>query len=146
MAERIPQTYENHARLVPLYHYAALPLLLINLLWSIYQVTQIVAFESLNALTIAFALATIAFAARVFALKAQDRIIRLEERLRMQELLPDDLKERINDYTTDQLIALRFAGDLELCGLARKVLDENITDRKTIKQIIQNWRPDYQRV
>ena len=84
--------------------------------------------------------------ARAFAVQGQDRVIRLEERLRMERLLPDELKPRINDFTMDQLIALRFASDAELPGLARKVLDEDIGDRKTIKQMIVTWRADYQRV
>ena len=64
----------------------------------------------------------------------------------MQALLPDDLKPRIYDFTTDQLIALRFASDAELPDLARKVLDKNLVDQKPIKEAIKSWRPDYQRV
>ena len=86
------------------------------------------------------------FCTRTFALSAQDRIIRLEERLRLRELLPDDQQARINDFTTSQLIALRFASDAELPDLARQVLNEDITSRKAIKERIQTWRPDYQRV
>ena len=87
----------------------------------------------------------IGFFSRVNALAAQDRVIRLEERLRMQALLPDELKPRINDVTTGQCVALRFASDDELPALVKKALDEN-ADQKTIKQAIQNWRPDLQRV
>jgi hypothetical protein len=82
----------------------------------------------------------------VFALGAQDRVIRLEEHLRMQAALPDDLQSRVHDFTIDQICALRFASDDELPGLARKVLEENIPDRKTIKQMIQSWKADYQRL
>jgi hypothetical protein len=85
------------------------------------------------------------FFARLFALAVQDRVIRLEERLRLERLLPPDLQPRIQDFATAQLVALRFASDAELPALARKVLAENITDRKVIKRMIQNWRPDYQR-
>ena len=146
MAEKTPQTYKNHARLVTMYHFVALPLLLINLVYRLYLITQDQTFGTLNALAVAFALIVVAVFARGFALSAQDRVIRLEERLRMQRLLPDDLKSHINDYTTKQLIALRFASDGELPGLARKVLDDDIAEQKTIKQMIQEWRPDYQRV
>ena len=147
MADKTPQTYANHAKLVPLFHYVTLPVLLINLIWSGYQVfVQSFSVASLIALAVAVAIMLTAFFARVFALKAQDRVIRLEERLRMQGLLPDDLKGRINDYTTDQLIALRFASDTELPALARKVLDDGIADRKSIKETIETWKSDYQRV
>jgi hypothetical protein len=146
MAETTPQSLANHARMVPLYHYVALPILLINLLWSLYRaVTSFSADAAIGAL-VAFALLLVAFFARVFALGAQDRVIRLEERLRMQRLLPDDLKPRINDLTTDQMIALRFASDAELPELTRKVVDENIGERKAIKQLIKSWRSDHQRL
>ncbi len=79
------------------------------------------------------------------ALKVQDRVIRLEERLRYQRLLPTDLQSRIDDFTVNQLVSLRFASDAELPGLARKVLDDKINDRKTIKQMIKVWKPDYLR-
>jgi hypothetical protein len=146
MAENKAQTYQNHAQLIPLFHYVALPVLLINALWALYSLTQGVGGESLIALAVAVALLLIAFYARGFALVAQDRIIRLEEQLRLRALLPGDLQARINDYTTEQLIGLRFASDGELPALARKVLDNDIADRKTIKQMVQSWRPDYQRV
>lgn len=84
--------------------------------------------------------------ARRFALGVQDRVIRLEERLRMERLLPGDLKSRIEDLTTDQLIGLRFASDAELSGLVRRVLDGELTDRKAIKQAVEDWRADHQRV
>jgi len=78
----------------------------------------------------------------LFALAVQDRLIRLEMQLRMQNILPVALRSRISDFTVGQLVALRFASDAELPALAGKVLADNLTDRKTIKQMIQNWRPD----
>jgi len=87
-----------------------------------------------------------AFLARIFALGVQDRVIRLEERLRYARLLPDDLRARIGEFTINQLVALRFACDAELPVLARKVLDTKMNERKAIKRMVQNWRPDYQRV
>ena len=146
MAEKSFQTYANHTKLVPLFHYVALPILLINFVWSVSQLFTGFSFGALLAVLVAFALILIAFFARVFALGAQDRVIRLEEHLRMQAALPDDLQSRVHDFTIDQICALRFASDDELPGLARKVLEENIPDRKTIKQMIQSWKADYQRL
>ncbi len=128
-----------------MYHFVTMPLLLVNLVYSVYRVFQAFHVESVMALVVAFGLVMIGFFSRANALGAQDRVIRLEERLRMQALLPDDLKPRINDLTTQQCVALRFASDDELPTLVKKALDEN-ADQKTIKQAIQNWRPDLQRV
>ena len=75
----------------------------------------------------------------------QDRVIRLEMRLRMQQLLPADLRPRIPEFSVGQLVALRFASDQELPELARKVLDEKIEDRKAIKKLVKNWQPDFLR-
>ncbi len=146
MAEPTPQTYQNHARWVPAYHFLALPILLLNLVWSLYRLVASFSLETVVGLLLAVAIVLGVLFARTFALAAQDRIIRLEERLRMQALLPDELKPRIDEFTTGQLIALRFAGDAELPGLARRVLDEKITEQKPIKEAIEVWRPDYQRV
>jgi hypothetical protein len=95
---------------------------------------------------LAVGLILVAWFVRAFPLGVQDRVIRLEERLRLERLLPGDLKARIGDFTTNQLVGLRFASDEELPGLARRVLDEGISDRKTIKQAVKNWRADYQRI
>jgi len=75
----------------------------------------------------------------------EDRVIRLEERMRLEKLLPDDLKPRIPEFTSGQLVAMRFAGDAELPALARKVLTGNIKEGRAIKQMVQNWRPDFLR-
>jgi len=146
MAETQPQTRENHAKFVPLFHYVAFPILAVNLLWSLYRVVTGVSIDTTIAAAVAFSLVVLALMARTFALGAQDRVIRLEERLRMQGLMPDELKPRIDEFTTDQLVALRFASDEELPGLGRKVLDDGIGDRKTIKGMIVSWRADYQRL
>ena len=146
MAEPTPQTYANHARYVPLYHYVGWPIFLLNLLWAAYRLVTDFSVETCFGALLAFGLLVTLLYARVFALMAQDRVIRLEERLRLRELLPSDLQTRINDFTASQLIALRFASDAELPDLARQVLAEEITSRKVIKERIQTWRPDYQRV
>jgi hypothetical protein len=94
---------------------------------------------------LAAALLTLALTARTFALSVQDRVIRLEMQLRMAELLPMDLKGKINEFTLSQLVGLRFASDAELPDLARRVIEERVTDRTAIKKMVKNWRPDYLR-
>jgi hypothetical protein len=145
MAERVPQTYQNHGRIVPAYHFVAFPLFAINVFWALYQVVTNFSWGGVIAFGVSVALIILFFQARLMALFVQDRVIRLEERIRMSDLLPGDLQPRINDFTVKQLVALRFASDEELPELARKVLDENIVDQKVIKQLIKNWRADYQR-
>ena len=140
------QTFANHGRFVLLYHYVTAPILLLNVLWNLYRAVTGFSVDAVLGAAVALALLFLFFFARVFALGAQDRVIRLEERLRLQALLPDDLRARVNEYSTDQLVAMRFASDADLPALARRVLDEKIGDRKTIKQAIKTWRPDYQRV
>ena len=146
MAEPTPQTYANHARYVTFYHFVSAPIFILNLIWAVYRLVTGFSPDAAIGALLAFALCVIFLFARDFALSAQDRVIRLEERLRMQELLPEDLQPRVNDFSTDQLVAIRFASDAELPDLARAVLTENLTSRKAIKERIQTWRPDYQRV
>ncbi len=141
-----PQTYENHTRTVFGYHRVGLGILLINFGWSVYRLIRAFSFDAMVGLLLAILLFLIFFYARIFALTAQDRVIRLEMILRLKELLPEDLRPRIKDFTAGQLIALRFASDEELPELARKVLADNLTDRKAIKRMIKNWKPDYLRV
>jgi len=123
-----------------------LPVFLINLVWTIYRVVKIGAtFESVFAVVMAVALILFALFARLFALTVQDRVIRLEMRLRLAELLPAELRSRISEFTVAQLVSLRFASDAELPALARKVLDEKLNDRKAIKQLVKDWQGDYLR-
>jgi len=145
MAQPVPQTFENHARLIPAYHFVAFPIFAVNFFYALYQVVTDFSWARLVAFGVAVALILLFFLARVMALSVQDRVIRLEERMRMRELLPADLHPRIGDFTVKQLVALRFASDAELPGLARRVLDEKIDDQKAIKKLIVNWRADYQR-
>jgi hypothetical protein len=141
------QNFANHAKVVPPFHYFVVPVLMFNFVWSIYRLIQNgFTWDGLVGVVVALALVVLMFHARLFALRAQDRVIRLEERLRFEQLLPEDLKPRIAEFTPGQLIALRFASDAELPALARKVLNDNLTDGKTIKQMVQNWRADYLRV
>ncbi len=142
MAKGKAQSYENHARNVPGYHFVAFPIFAINVVWSAYRAIVYFSLESVVALLLAIALVLLFFFARVFALTVQDRVIRLEMRLRLTQLLPADLQSRVNDFTVAQLVGLRFASDQELPDLARKVLEEKLTDRKAIKQAVRNWQPD----
>jgi cell division protein FtsL len=136
------QSYENHAKFVPLYHYVLLPLLLVNVLVTAYQAWRQPSLLAGWAIVTAVAFMGTALFARTFALKAQDRVIRLEERLRMRELLTPDQKAQVNDFSTDQLIALRFAGDAELPHLAATVRRDNIQRRDAIKKMVKHWRTD----
>ena len=140
------QNFSNHTRFVPLFHYVALPILLVNFVSAVVGLFNGITFDASLHVAVAVALIIVALFARVFALKAQDRVIRLEMRLRMQELLPEDRQGRINDFTPTQMVSLRFAGDAELPELARKVLDENITKSTSIKKMITDWQGDYFRV
>jgi len=145
MAEQ-EQNFANHARFIPPYHYVAFPFLLVNLLYRLYWLSGGLTFDAILDVLVGVALIIVALFARVFALGAQDRVIRLEMRLRMRELLPDDLQGRINDFTPTQMVGLRFASDAELPALARKVLDENIVKATPIKQAVKDWQPDLHRV
>jgi len=140
------QNFSNHTKYVPPFHFFVLPILALNLIWSIYHLWKLhFSFEGIVGVLLALALALGFLYARLFALSVQDRMIRLEERLRLARLLPDDLKPRIEEFTVPQLVALRFACDEELPALARRVLNENLRGRKQIKQLVKTWRPDYQR-
>ena len=140
------QNFANHTRFVPPFHYIALPILLANFgILAVRFVRDITFDAGLNVL-VAVALIIVALFARVFALGAQDRVIRLEMQVRMRDLLPEDLRGRIKDFTPTQMVGLRFASDAELPELARKVLDENITKATPIKKMITDWQGDYFRV
>ena len=140
------QNFKNHGKFVPLYHFFVLPMLIINLGWSIYR--WIVAGFSIGGLVWVLTAAALFLGVlygRLFALRVQDRLIRLEERLRYERVLSEELRWRADELTTNQFISLRFASDEELPQLMRKVLDDKLTERKAIKQLIKNWRPDYLR-
>lgn len=142
--ERRPQTYANHAKLEPAYHFAAFGILVVNLGYAVLQLWRAPAFATGLQLALAVALLILFLAVRVFALSVQDRVIRLEERLRLERLLPEELRARIPELSVPQLVALRFASDGELSELVRSVLEERL-EREAIKRRIKDWRPDYQR-
>ena len=140
------QNFANHAKTVPAFHFFVLPVLFLNIGWSIYRwKTSLWSLDGAIWVLTSVAILMGFLLARMFALSVQDRVIRLEERLRCERLLPQDLQARIVEFEPGQLISLRFACDAELPALARKVLDEKMTDRKAIKQQIKNWRSDYLR-
>jgi hypothetical protein len=140
-----PQNFENHAKFFPLFHFVAGPLLIVNLVWSIVRLVRHFNGANVQGLILAIGVLALAFAARIMALTVQDRVIRLEMRLRLAGLLPPELRGRVSDFSTGQLVALRFAGDAELPELARKVLQEKISDRAAIKKMVRDWQPDFLR-
>lgn len=145
MAKNVPQDYANHRRIVPLYHVVAFLILAANVFWTLWQAIRDFSAGTAMSFLLAVALVLVWLYARVFALAVQDRVIRLEMRLRLQQLLPDDLKPRIGGLSVRQLVGLRFAGDAELPGLTRRVLDEGIADREAIKKLVTDWQGDYLR-
>jgi len=140
------QSLQNHVRMIPAYHYFIFGAFGINLALSAMDLFSAPSLRTVAGVLTAAALIVLAFYARVFALKAQDRVIRLEMRLRMRELLPADLQRRIIEFTPRQLVAMRFASDAELPDLAAKVLAGNVQDTKAIKSMIKNWQGDFLRV
>lgn len=143
---RTTQTFENHARIIPAYHGLTFGILIINFFWWLYRTIASFTWDALISLLLAVALIFLFFFARIFALTVQNRIIRLEMRLRMREVLPPDLVARIPEFSVRQLIALRFASDAELPALCRQVLDDRITDQNAIKKMVRDWQGDYLRV
>jgi hypothetical protein len=140
------QNFANHAKTVPAFHFFVLPVLMLNVGWSVYRwKTLLWSMDGAIWVLTSVAILVGFLCARMFALSVQDRVIRLEERLRCERLLPQDLHARIVEFKPGQLISLRFASDAEFPTLARKVLNEKMTDRKAIKQQIKDWRADFLR-
>ena len=152
MAGKEPQTYANHVRWDPLFHFFVLPVFALGVLMSLIHFFAHITegdfrdhFHAFLLILLAFALLVAVLKTRLYALKVQDRVIRLEERLRLSQLLSEPLRSRIPELTEDQLIGLRFASDAEVPKLVERALTEKL-NRKQIKQATQNWRPDYWRV
>jgi hypothetical protein len=144
----VPQNVKNHARWYPLFHFFVLPMLLLNFIFSIYvAIRHWPEHWALHLWWIAMSIVFFIMAgiARGGAIKVQDRVIRLEERLRLAALLPAEERGHIDELSVKQLIALRFASDDELPALVHKTLTQNL-EPKAIKQSIVNWRADYHRV
>jgi hypothetical protein len=144
MANEKPQNFENHSRKVPAFVIGQL-VLMVNLVGRLVALRYGITYGSVMNVLVGAVLIVLFVFARNSTLAVQNRLIRLEMRLRLASLLPADLKPRIPEFTLDQLISLRFAGDAELPGLARKVLDEKLDDRKAIKKLVKDWQADYLR-
>ncbi len=140
------QNYQNHTRWFPLFHFVITPLLLFNLVWQSYQLYYDRSWDRAEWTLMAVVFILITLAARMMALKAQDRVIRLEERLRYEKLLPAELGAKASGIKTGEMIALRFASDEELTDLANRVVAGEFASTKEIKLAIKNWRGDYHRV
>jgi hypothetical protein len=139
------QTLKNHTRLLPQFHFFVLPILLANVIYVIWTATQAPSWSALWAVMVAMALLALALVARTMALTVQNRVIRLEMRQRLSDVLPPELRGRILDLTPRQLIALRFASDDEMPTLVREVLGGNLASAKAIKQRVTSWQGDYLR-
>ena len=139
------QTYKNHTRFFPLFHFIAVPILTLNLFNEIRHVWLNPNRSTAFAALVAFGILSAVFASRLMALRVQDRVIRLELLARMRGVLPAELQTRMNQLTPAQMVALRFASDAELAELVRNVLDGKLASQKAIKLAIKNWQGDYLR-
>jgi hypothetical protein len=141
-----PQSYSNHTRWHAPFHFFVAPVLLINVIVSVVQLFRYPGWERGWWVVVSLALVVLAALVRVNPLRAQDRLIRLEERLRMSQILPAELARQAMNLKTGQFVALRFAPDEELEGLVRRVLAGELTKSSEIKREIKNWRADHLRV
>jgi hypothetical protein len=141
----VPQSASRHTRWDPIYHFFVLPVFAISLLGSIVLLVMRPGLHTAWFLIFMIAELILIFKVRMYPLKVQDRVIRLEERLRLMALLEPALHPRIGELTEAQLIALRFASDAELPALATRALNEKLAGAE-IKKAIRDWRPDEWRV
>lgn len=152
MSQTTPQTYANHRRFDPPFHFFLIPVFALGLVMSLihffYHFRESDMRDNMHSfllIVLALALLTLVFKTRLYALKVQDRVIRLEERLRLMQILPETLRTRIPELTEGQLVGLRFASDAEVPKLVDRALNEKLK-RSDIKKAVQNWRPDNWRV
>lgn len=143
--ERKPQNLGNHAKFDEAFHFLMAPVTAFSLIVAVMRAIRSPSFDSIWLAVVTVAVFAAVLRIRTYPLKVQDRLIRLEERLRLTQLLPDPLRGRIGELTESQLVALRFASDSEIPALVQKALSGQLTS-KQIKQEVQNWRPDYFRV
>ena len=139
------QTFSHHTRYDPPFHFFVLPVFAITLIATIVHLIRRPGLHSAWVVVFMVAAVVLMFKTRLYALKVQDRVIRLEERLRLASLLDEALRPRIGEFTESQLIGLRFASDAELPALAARALSENLSSAE-IKRSVQKWRPDNWRV
>ena len=140
------QTYKSHRRYLPVYHFFVEPVLFLNIIAQLMYFNRYRTLYKAWMVVVAIAVFALAWMARTMALKAQDRVIRLEERLRLASVLPADLRDRINELKPRQLVALRFAPDEELTGLVERCLSGELKDSQQIKKEIGTWKADTLRV
>jgi hypothetical protein len=145
MSKSAPQTLKNHGRVDPQFHFILFFVLVANLIVSIVHLVYHPHFYAAWLAVLSIAIFVLFFKLRTYPLKVQDRVIRLEERMRLQGLAPAEWHTQIYRLTEDQLIGLRFAADDEVVELAKMALEENL-NRKQIKERIKNWRPDNWRI
>lgn len=145
MADEI-QSYKNHARFYPPFHFVLAPIVLIHFVWTAKVYFNSPSWYTAEQLILAVGLILMAGLSRMSALKAQDRTIRLEERIRFARILQSDLAAKASDLPIGQIVALRFAPDGEVAGLVGQILGGKLKTQKEIKQSIVIWRPDYCRV
>jgi hypothetical protein len=145
MSKTTPQSLKNHARFDPAFHFVLLGILTLNLIYSVIHFVRHLSFHNGWFVVLSVVVFVLVFKVRLYSLKVQDRVIRLEERLRLQSLAPAEWHTQIYRLSEDQLIGLRFAGDGEVVALAKQALEENL-NRKQIKERIRNWRADNWRV
>ena len=138
------QNFQNHVRRTPMYYTLAGLMLIINVLWHGYSLVGSLSVGSVIAFLVSIALLVAAFAARTQTLTVQNRVIRLEQRLRFQQLLPADVAARASALPIGQIVALRFACDAELPALVNEVL-AGLSDPKAIKQKVTSWQGDFLR-
>lgn len=139
------QTYSNHTRFFPMFHFFVFPVLAINMLLALWGTFRAPSVATIWGVIVSAALVVLALAARLMALAVQDRVIRMEMRLRLKELLPAELQPRINQLSRQQFVALRFASDAELPELTRQVLAGSLATTADIKKAIRSWQGDYLR-
>jgi hypothetical protein len=139
------QSLRHHARWDPLFHFFLGPISFAIVITTIVQAVQDFNWHSVAHIIVAIWATVAIFKIRLYALKVQDRVIRLEERVRLKELAPASFQGRIGELSVDQCVGLRFASDAEVADLAQKALAGNWS-RKQIKEVIRNWRPDNWRV
>ena len=145
MAERVPQSLANHTRFDPPFHFFVLPVFVITVIVAIVDLVRYPGLHAAWLVVFTVAATTAVFRIRIYALKVQDRVIRLEERLRLAILLDKPLRARITELSEPQLVGLRFASDAELPALTARALSEKLS-RDEIKKAVTQWRPDYWRV
>lgn len=143
MSEARTQSARRHSRYFPLYHFFALPILSAAAFLATSEAFTSPGADTIGRAFVAWGLLAALVAARMMALKVQDRVIRLEETLRMQRVLPAELQPTISSLRARHFVALRFASDEELPALVRRVAAGELDDQKSIKAAITTWRPDW---